>query len=206
VIFTSNTVVEDAARSYAEVKAGAEQAGRNPDHIKIAALCHPVVAETRAEAEDKFELIERLPVEADSLMLLSEATNFDFGAKPIDEPFTDEELASFSGTQAGRDRVLRVMGDKKPTPRDFITITRRGKLTQPWVGSPKEVADIFEEWFTTPAADGFVVGAPCVPGSYEDFVRLVVPELQRRGLYHNDYAGPTLRENLGLPRPATSPR
>ncbi len=206
VIFTSNTVVEDAAKSYAEVKASAEQAGRNPDHIKIAALCHPVVAETRAEAEDKFELIERLPVEADSLMLLSEATNFDFGAKPIDEPFTDEELASFSGTQAGRDRVLRVMGDKKPTPRDFITITRRGKLTQPWVGSPKEVADIFEEWFSTPAADGFVVGAPCVPGSYEDFVRLVVPELQRRGLFHNDYTGPTLRENLGLPRPATSPR
>ena len=206
VIFTSNSVVEDAARSYAEVKASAAQAGRNPDHIKIATLCHPVVGATRTEAEDKFELIERLPLEVDSLMLLSEATNFDFGAKPIDEPFTDGELASFSGTQAGRDRVLRVMGDKKPTPRDFITITRRGKLTQPWVGSPTEVADIFEQWFTTPAADGFVVGAPCVPGSYEDFVRLVVPELQRRGLYHKDYAGPTLRENLGLPRPATTPR
>jgi FMN-dependent oxidoreductase (nitrilotriacetate monooxygenase family) len=206
VVFTSNSILKDAARSYAEVKAAAEEAGRNPDHMKIATLCHPVVAETRAEAEDKFELIERLPLEVDSLMLLSESTNFDFGSKPIDEPFTDEELASFSGSQAGRDRVVRAMGDKNPTPRDFITITRRGKLTQPWVGSPKEVADIFEEWFTEPAADGFVVGAPCVPGSYEDFVRLVVPELQRRGLFHNDYSGPTLRENLGLPRTPTSPR
>ncbi|MFT5445021.1 MAG: FMN-dependent oxidoreductase (nitrilotriacetate monooxygenase family) [Gammaproteobacteria bacterium] len=206
VIFTSNSVLEDAARSYAEVKSAAEELGRNPDDIKIATLCHPVVAETRAEAEDKFELIERLPLEVDSLMLLSESTNFDFGSKPIDEPFTDEELASFSGSQAGRDRVMRAMGDKNPTPRDFITITRRGKLTQPWVGSAKEVADIFEQWFSEPAADGFVVGAPCVPGSYEDFVRLVVPELQRRGLFHNDYTGPTLRENLGLPRAPTSAR
>ncbi|MFT5390142.1 MAG: FMN-dependent oxidoreductase (nitrilotriacetate monooxygenase family) [Gammaproteobacteria bacterium] len=206
VIFTSTTEVEDAAVSYAEIKAGAQAAGRNPDHVKVAALCHPVVAPTRAEAEDKFELIERLPLEVDSLLLLSEAINFDFGAKPIDEPFTDAELASMSGTQSARDHVVKVMGDKKPTPRDFINITRRGKLTQPWVGSPKEVADIFEEWFTKPAADGFVIGAPCVPGSYEDFVELVVPELQRRGLFHKDYEGPTLRENLGLPRPVSSPR
>jgi hypothetical protein len=63
-----------------------------------------------------------------------------------------------------------------------------------------------EAWFTTPACDGFVVGAPCVPGSYEDFVRLVVPELQRRGLYHKDYAGTTLRENLGLSRPVVGAR
>jgi FMN-dependent oxidoreductase (nitrilotriacetate monooxygenase family) len=206
VVFTSNPDRKAASGIYAEIKADAARQGRNPDHIKIAALCHPVVAETRAEAEDKFALIERLPLEVDSLMLLSEATNFDFGAKPIDEPFTDEELASMSGTQAGRNRVLEVLGGRKPTPRDFITITRRGKLTQPWVGSTTEVADIFEEWFTTPAADGFVIGAPCVPGSYEDFVRLVVPELQRRGLFHMDYTGPTLRENLGLPRPASSPR
>ena len=107
--------------------------------MKIATLCHPVVAETKAEAEDKFALIERLPLEVDSLMLLSENSNFDFGSKPLDEPFTDAELARFTGTQSHRDRVLAVMGDKKPTPRDFITITRRGKLPPPWVGGPKEV-------------------------------------------------------------------
>ena len=147
-------------------------------------------------------LIERLPLEVDSLMLLSEATNFDFGSKPIDEPFTKAELARFTGTQSGRDRVLETITDRMPTPRDFITVTRRGKLPPPWVGAPKEIADIFEEWFTTRACDGFVVGAACVPGSYEDFVRLVVPELQRRGLYHKDYRGATLRENLGLPKPS----
>jgi hypothetical protein len=58
-----------------------------------------------------------------------------------------------------------------------------------------------EQWFTAPACDGFVLSATHVPGTYEDFVRHVVPELQRRGLFRKDYAGTTLRENLGLPRP-----
>jgi alkanesulfonate monooxygenase SsuD/methylene tetrahydromethanopterin reductase-like flavin-dependent oxidoreductase (luciferase family) len=170
--------------------------------MHIATLCHPVVAATQAEAEDKFALIERLPLEVDSLMLLSESTNFDFGSKPLDEPFTEAELARFTGTQSGRDRVLAALGGRKPTPRDFITITRRGKLPPPWVGDAGAVADKFEEWFSVPACDGFVVGAACVPGSYEDFVALVVPELQRRGLFHREYPGSTLRENLRLPRPA----
>ena len=59
-----------------------------------------------------------------------------------------------------------------------------------------------EEIFTSPACDGFVIGASYVPGSYEDFVKFVVPELQRRGLYHKDYAGTTLRESLGFARPS----
>ncbi|MFM9942965.1 MAG: LLM class flavin-dependent oxidoreductase [Hyphomicrobiaceae bacterium] len=201
LIFTSDPNLASAAKNFADLKADVAKAGRNPEHFKIANLCHPVVAETKAEAEDKFALIETLPLEVDSLMLLSEATNFDFGSKPIDEPFTEAELDRFTGTQSGRNRVVAAMGDKKPTPRDFITITRRGKLPPPWVGDAKSVADKFEEWFTTPACDGFVVGAASVPTSYEDFVRLVVPELQRRGLYHKDYRGATLRENLGMPRP-----
>ena len=202
LIFTSNPDLASSRKNYAELKADAASLGRNPEHMKIAVLCHPVVAATRAEAEDKFALIEKLPLEVDSLMLLSENTNFDFGSKPLDEPFTEAELARFSGTQAGRDRVLAKLGGSRlPTPRDFIAITRRGKLQSPWVGSAKEVADMLEEWFTAPGCDGFVIGAACVPGSYEDFVKLVVPELQRRGLFPQDYRGATLRENLGLPRP-----
>jgi FMN-dependent oxidoreductase (nitrilotriacetate monooxygenase family) len=206
LIFTSNPGIEQSKKVYAELKGEAAHLGRNPDHIKIATLCHPVVAATKAEAEDKFALIETLPLEVDSLMLLSENSNFDFGSKPIDEPFTDAELARFSGTQSHRDRVVAALGDRKPTPRDFITITRRGKLPPPWVGGPKEVADTFEQWFSAPACDGFVVGAACVPGSYEDFIRFVVPELQRRGLFQKDYKGATLRENLGLPRPVVTRR
>ena len=68
-----------------------------------------------------------------------------------------------------------------------------------FVGTAKDVADGLEEWFTGHVCDGFVVAATHLPGGYEDFVRMVVPELQRRGLHQKDYKGPTLRENLGLP-------
>ena len=84
---------------------------------------------------------------------------------------------------------------------EFIKISGRGKLHNPWVGGPKEVADMFEQHFTGGACDGFVISATCVPGTYEDFVKFIVPELQRRGLFHKEYAGRNLRENLGLPRP-----
>ena len=201
LIFTSNPNLADSKAMYAEIKAEAKALGRNPDHIMMAPLLHPVVAPTRAEAEDKMALIEKIPLEVDALMLLSELLNFDFGSKPIDEPFTAEELKSMSGAQATRDRVVRDCGKPSPTPRDFMKVTRRGRLTSPWVGTPKEIADRLEEWFTGRGADGFVIGAASVPATYVEFVNLVVPELQRRGLFQQDYAGTTLRENLGLPRP-----
>jgi hypothetical protein len=72
----------------------------------------------------------------------------------------------------------------------------------PIVGGPKEVADQLEAWLAARACDGFVLSATHVPGAYEDFVRFVIPELQRRGLFRKDFAGATLRENLGLPKSA----
>jgi alkanesulfonate monooxygenase SsuD/methylene tetrahydromethanopterin reductase-like flavin-dependent oxidoreductase (luciferase family) len=173
--------------------------------MRVCQLIYPVCAATKTEAEDKRALIDTLPIEADALMLLSEALNFDFGSKPLDEPFTDDELRGMEGLQTIRDRVVAQMAGtgRNPTVREFAQISGRGKLAHPWVGGPKEMADIFEEWFTAPAADGFVIGATCVPGTYEDIVKHVVPELQRRGIYHKDYAGKTLRENLGLARPGT---
>ena len=107
-----------------------------------------------------------------------------------------------SGLQAIRDRVIAGCGTKLPTVRDFIRISGRGRVHNAIIGGPKEIADRLEEWFTAPACDGFVLSATHVPGTYEDFVRHVVPELQRRGLFRRDFAGTTLRENLGLPPPA----
>ena len=65
-------------------------------------------------------------------------------------------------------------------------------------GSPHQVADTMEAWFKGGACDGFMIAAPVVPTGLERFVRLVVPELQRRGLFRRAYEGRTLRENLGL--------
>jgi alkanesulfonate monooxygenase SsuD/methylene tetrahydromethanopterin reductase-like flavin-dependent oxidoreductase (luciferase family) len=92
-------------------------------------------------------------------------------------------------------------GKKNPTVREFMQLSHRGRPDDAIVGGPREVADRLEELFAEYVCDGFVVGATHVPGGYADFVDYVVPELQRRGLYHVDYTGGTLRDNLGLPRP-----
>jgi FMN-dependent oxidoreductase (nitrilotriacetate monooxygenase family) len=199
VIFVVYRNVEGGQRDYAAFRAEVARAGRDPDHVKVTQLVNVVTAATRAEAEDKWAEIDKLPLEVDALSLLSEALNFDFAKKGMDEPFTDAELAAMSGLQGIRDRVLAVK--KNPTVREFIQISGRGRAQNPIVGGPAEVVDRLEEWFSAPACDGFVVSATHVPGAYEDFVRHVVPELQRRGLFRREYEGVSLRENLGVPRP-----
>jgi len=79
--------------------------------------------------------------------------------------------------------------------------TGRGQMENSWVGSPKDIADRLEEWFTERACDGFVVGPTSLPGTFEEFVRLVILALYRRGVYCKEYAGTTLRDPLGLTRP-----
>ena len=137
----------------------------------------------------------------DQLSLLSEALNYDFAKKGLDEAFTDEELDGITGMHAMRDRVTKVAGIKNPTVRDFMEVTGRGRMDDPWVGTGKEIADMMEEYFHEPACDGFVVAPTWLPGSFEDFVKHVVPELQKRGVYRKDYPGTTLRETLGIPKP-----
>jgi FMN-dependent oxidoreductase (nitrilotriacetate monooxygenase family) len=202
VIFVVYPNIETGRCDYAEFKADVARCGRDPDAVKITHLVNTVAGATKAEAEDKWSAIEKLPLEIDALSLLSEALNFDFAKKAMDEPFTAQELEAMSGLQGIRDRVLGACGGKKPTVRDFIRISGRGRVHNPIVGGPKEVADRLEQWFAAPACDGFVLSATHVPGAYEDFVRFVVPELQRRGLFRSEFAGTTLRENLGLPVPA----
>ena len=202
LIFVVYPGIEAGRREYAEFKADVAAGGRDPEQVKITQLVNTVTAASKAEAEDKWALIEKLPLEVDALSLLSEALNFDFATKGMDEIFSDREMAQMSGLQAIRDRVVRVSGIKNPTVRDFIHFSGRGRVHNPVVGGPREVADRLEQWFVERGCDGFVIPATHVPGAYEDFVRFVVPELQRRGLFRKDYAGTTLRENLGMPVPA----
>jgi FMN-dependent oxidoreductase (nitrilotriacetate monooxygenase family) len=201
VIFVVYPNAEVGKREYAGFKAEVAQLGREPQHVQLAQLINTVAGATKTEAEDKRAALDKLPLEIDALSLLSEGLNFDFSTKGMDDAFTDAELAGMSGIQAIRDQVLRASGKTNPTVRDFIHFSGRGRLHNPIVGGPKEIADQLEEWFTAPACDGFVLSATHVPGAYEDFVRFVVPELQRRGLFRKEFAGTTLRENLGLPVP-----
>ena len=200
VIFAIYPNLEFGRKAYAATRDAATAAGREPGSYRVAPAAYVTVAEAQAEAEEKAAFIAGLARPIDTLALLSEALNYDFATKPAGEPFTDEEMASISGLQAIRDRVVTLSGNPHPTVEDFVTYSRRGTVNEMphFVGTPAAVADEMAEWFEGEACDGFVLAATHMPGAYEDFARLVVPELQRRGLYHENYAGPTLRENLGL--------
>jgi FMN-dependent oxidoreductase (nitrilotriacetate monooxygenase family) len=201
LVFAVLPNIEVGKRTYKSFKDLVAAQGRDPAKVRLAPAVYAIAAETRAAAEDKMALIDRLAKPVDSLALLSEALNFDFASKDMDAAFTDDELKSISGLRAILDRVVNLSGKKNPTIRDFVQFSRRGTLHEfpIFVGSAKDVADQMEAWHGT-ACDGFVLAATHLPGSYEDFVRLVVPELQRRGLHQKDYKGATLRETLGLGR------
>lgn len=186
-------------KGYAEMKAALAAAGRDPASVSIAPAVYAIVGETQSMAEDKKAYIDGLAKPVDGLNLLCEVLNVDFSKKPMDEPFSDEELAGLSW-HGFRDRVVSLSGKANPTVRDFVHFSGRGTIREfpCFVGTAKQVADGMEEWFGS-ACDGFVLAATHMPGSYEDFVRHVVPELQRRGLFQKEYQGATLRENLRLP-------
>ncbi len=199
LVFVSYHDIASGREEYREFKAMVAAEGRDPASVKVATLTYPICAATQAEAEDKAAAIAALPLEIDALSLLSEALNFDFASKGLDDPFSDAEMASIQGLQAIRDRVVKHTGKRNPTVRDFMVSSGRGKPRMDMVGGPKQIADKLEEWFDG-GCDGFVIGACVVPGSYADFVQHVVPELQRRGVYRKDYTGATLRDHLGLAR------
>ena len=203
LVFVIYPDIEVARRSYGAFKNKVAAHGRDPGTVRIAPAVYAIVGETRAEAEDKKAAIDALVRPIDALALLSEALNFDLSRKGLNEPFTQEELRSVSGLRAILDRVITASGVENPTLADFLRFSRRGTTDEfpTFVGSKTDVADQMEEWFSTGACDGFVLAATNMPGSYDDFVQHVVPELQRRKIFHADYAGSTLRENLGLHKP-----
>jgi FMN-dependent oxidoreductase (nitrilotriacetate monooxygenase family) len=202
LVFVIYHDLESGKKEYASFKAAVATNGRDPAKVRVAPACYVCVGESEAVAQEKRAVIEATARDVDALVLISEVLNYDFANRPIDEPFSDEELAAFS-FHGFRNRVIQHSGKKNPTVRDFINVSGRGTVREHamFCGNPKQVADQMEEWFTAPACDGFVLAATSMPGAYDDVVRLLVPELQRRGLFQKEYAGPTLRENLGLEIP-----
>ena len=185
-----------------DIKERAVGYGRRPDDVKIVTAAYAIVAETEALAQEKLAFIESLHQPSDTPVLLSELLNYDFGQHEPEERLRDEHLDSISGSRGLAERMT-ASGEAYPTFGDLLKESRRGTVWElpVFVGSPASVADEMEHWFRSEACDGFMVAAPYLPGAYQDFVRMVVPELQRRGVYHQDYAAGTLRGHLGLTRP-----
>ena len=194
----------EACKAYRDdLRQRAQHAGRDPDSVRIAPAVYVVVGETEEDARRKLEQIENLANQIDSLALLSEVFNYDFSQHQVNEPLSDEILASMTGLRGFLDRVIELSGTANPSVNDFIQWSGRGTLRELplFMGTPAQVADQMESWFQGEACDGFVLAATHMPGAYEDFVNQVVPELQRRGSFRQGYSEGTLRDNLGFSRP-----
>ena len=194
----------EACKAYRDdLRERAQCAGRDADSVKIAPAVYVVVGETEEAARLKLEQIDALANQTDSLTLLSEVFNYDFSQHLVDEPLSDDILASMTGLRGFLDRVIELSGTTNPSVSDFIQWSGRGTLRELplFTGTPSQVVDQLEAWFKAEACDGFVLAATHMPGAYEDFVNQVVPELQRRGLFRKDYSTGTLRDNLGFVRP-----
>jgi FMN-dependent oxidoreductase (nitrilotriacetate monooxygenase family) len=205
VIFTGDPGIDVARSHYQTQKERIGELGRDPESVRMLPMAYAVVGETAAQAQDREQLLLNDLVDPmASLTLLSELMNYDFSGLELDAPITDELIESVSGIRGLVQNLRQHIGGDTVTLADLAG--HRATLLQGprFVGTGRDVADQMEEWFTGGACDGFVLAATHCPGAYEDVVRLVVPELQRRGVFRDRYAGHTLRENLGLERPAST--
>jgi alkanesulfonate monooxygenase len=198
-VFTAPGTMEDAQAYYADVKGRAERLGRNPDHIKILPGCLIVVGDTVEEARQKRQLLDSLVHEESAFASLSIALGTDARAFDPDGPLP--EIPETNASRSGRERAIRLAQREGLTVRQLAQ-RLGGYAGLSMVGTPVTIADEMEAWLHGRASDGFNVMFPYLPAGLEDVVERVVPELQRRGLFRRDYEGRTLREHLGLPRPA----
>jgi N-acetyl-S-(2-succino)cysteine monooxygenase len=201
VIFTAHQNLASAQDFYRDIKARARAAGRNPRHVLIMPGVAPFVGRTEEEAREKYQQLNDLILPEDGVALLNSLAGgtLDIRGYPLDGPLPPStETEGMKSRQA----LIRQIADEHGfTIRQLYQwiATARGHYTV--VGSAKQVADQLEEWFRNEAADGFNILPPWLPGALDDFVDLVIPELQRRGVFRTAYEGRTLRENLGLPYP-----
>ncbi|MEE4094656.1 LLM class flavin-dependent oxidoreductase [Pseudomonas viridiflava] len=201
VVFTAQTSLASAQAFYADIKGRLAAYGRSADSLKIMPGVLIVVAETEALAREKFESFQDLVEPEVGVALLGRMLgNFDLSGYPLDGPLP--ELPLTDSGQRSRQKLLTELAEREHL--NLAKLGRRiagGRGHYSLIGTPEQVADALQTWFEQGAADGFNVLVPHLPGGLEDVARLLVPELQRRGLFRTEYEGTTLRENLGLQRP-----
>jgi alkanesulfonate monooxygenase len=197
-VFTAQSNIDAGREFYADVKGRMEKAGRNRDHMKIMPACFVVVGDTMDEAKAKRAKLDSLVDYANSIASLSIALGHDAAKFDPDGPLPD--IPESNASKSGRERAIALAKRENLTVRQLAQ-RLGGYSGLAMVGTAKTIADEMEAWIETNASDGFTIMFPYLPGGLEDFCDSVIPELQRRGLYRREYEGPTLRDNLGLPRP-----
>ena len=200
VVFSAAQTFDEAKAFYDDLKGRLAVYGREPDDIKILPGVAPVVAETEAQAREKHDQLQELiPDDVGVALLSSYLSISDLGRYPLDGPLP--ELPESEGMKSRQALVIEQARRDGLSIRDLARYFAGARGHWRLVGTPAQVADELQARFEGGAADGFNVMPSWFPGELDAFARLVVPELQRRGLFRKDYEGRTLREHLGLKRP-----
>lgn len=198
-VFTGHETIEDAQAFYRDVKSRAAKYGRKPEEILIFPGISPIVGRTQEEAERKYEEIVNLTTIENALNYLGRFfDHHDFSQYPLDEPFPDLGDIGSNSFRSTTDKIKQTAKEKNLTLRQVAL--RTASPRDNFIGTPEKVADLVQQWFEEEAADGFIVHSG-VPRGLDDFVDLVIPILQERGIFRKEYEADTLRGILGLPVP-----
>jgi alkanesulfonate monooxygenase len=198
VVFGSSRTIEDGQAFYKDVKARMAALGRKPEQLKILPGALVIAGRTTEEAREKKALLDSLVHAESGIPNLSIRLGVDASGFELDAPLPD--IPETNQSQSGRATLVALARRDNLTVRQLATLVG-GYGGLQMVGTPAEIADTMQAWLETEASDGFNIMFPTVPAGLDDFVELVVPELQRRGIYRREYEGSTLRDHLGLERP-----
>lgn len=202
VVFTAQQTLASAQAFYADLKGRLSKYGRSAEQLKIMPGISPVLGATQSEAEDKYaELQDRVDPRVGLGLLAGMAGGFDLSQYPLDGPLP--ELPESNAMKSRQALFIDLARRENLSIRQLYLKIAGARGHHTVVGTPLQVADLLEQWFVEGGADGFNIMPPFLPEGLDQFVDQVVPELQRRGLFRSEYEGQTLRDNLGLARPAS---
>jgi FMN-dependent oxidoreductase (nitrilotriacetate monooxygenase family) len=196
--------IEEGKKNRTEFDDRLAQYGRTSGSLKILPGILPIVAASFSEAEEKRDFLESLTPPRLAIDLVSSWVGMDLSGYPVDGPVPElPDESTFDGQRTNLVRV-KTMAAQGMTIRQIASQVAKAGTAPMMAGTPKQIADEMEAWFTEGAADGFNLMFPVLPEDWMNFCRDVVPELQRRGLVQTEYKPGTLRDKLGLKRPLNS--
>lgn len=201
-VFTVNHTLAAAQEFYRAIKSKASGHGRKPDEIVILPGLFPILGSTETEARERKRWLDEVTGFEEELQSLSATLGLDRDDLRLDAELPWDKLDSVASSRAGvgfATALLDLARADRLTVRELLERNPNGHRSI--VGTPEQVADSIEEWFTGGAADGFNLNTDYFPEGLRLIVDHLVPELQRRSIFRREYEATTLRGNLGLPIP-----
>jgi FMN-dependent oxidoreductase (nitrilotriacetate monooxygenase family) len=199
VVYSAPQALDAAVAYYADLKGRLAQHGRAPGDLLILPGVTYFIGRTRQEARDQYDQFNALLDPKLGLSYLfgyfGDLSGYDVDGPPPEPP--DPRMRSMARATLERARRDNL------SIRQLYTTTAAGFGTRLMIGTPEDIVDEMEAWVDAKAADGFNLCPPLLPKGADDFIEMVMPELRRRGMFRTEYEGPTLRENLGLKKPAS---